>query len=153
MLIWNCYDCICSYLMSHWEAEKKIYMHVCFLNFRNCPHFKLPLFFRCSPWTENWYFFVCILEKKIRNNSVPYLRVPHFLTRVKFILHWHLKKTKQNIGLLNFLKLGLRKPDWVSRHWPIFSGCHRNNLNRAKQQMFSVFSHDSYNLSFFLSSL
>lgn len=63
------------------------------------------------------------------------------------------KKTKQNIGLLNFLKLGLRKPDWVSRHWPIFSGCHRNNLNRAKQQMFSVFSHDSYNLYFFLSSL
>lgn len=57
-------------------------MHVCFLNISekklvhilNCRYFS-----GCTPWKENWYFFVCILEKKIRNNSVPYLRVPHFL--------------------------------------------------------------------------
>lgn len=75
-------------------------MHVCFLNISekklvhilNCRYFS-----GCTPWKENWYFFVCILEKKIRNNSVPYLRVPHFLIshfQVGNIIQ--LKKNKKN---------------------------------------------------------
>lgn len=121
MLIWNCYDCICSYLNVSWR-RKIIYMHVCFLNISekklvhilNCRYFS-----GCTPWKENWYFFVCILEKKIRNNSVPYLRVPHFLishfqvgniiqlkknNKKNFIPLTALtkKKKKREIGLFNW---------------------------------------------------
>ena len=89
--------------MSHGEEKKKIYMHVCFLNISekktkkklvhilNCRYFS-----GCTPWKENWYFFVCILGKKIRNNSVPYLRVPHFLKLVTFI---QFKKKKKSLFL------------------------------------------------------
>merc|ERR1712035_294835 len=74
--------------------------HVCFLNFRNCPHFKLPLFFRCTPWKENWYFFVCILEKNKKQfcSISPCASFSQVLTIIqlkiilRFIFHWQFLK-------------------------------------------------------------
>lgn len=81
-------------------------MHVCFLNISekklvhilNCRYFS-----GCTPWKENWYFFVCILEKKIRNNSVPYLRVPHFL--ISHFQVGNIIQLKKNKKKNNFIPL------------------------------------------------
>lgn len=81
-------------------------MHVCFLNISekklvhilNCRYFS-----GCTPWKENWYFFVCILEKKIRNNSVPYLRVPHFL--ISHFQVGNIIQLKKNNKKNNFIPL------------------------------------------------